>query len=225
MDSNELNRSRCQKQQTELHEVLSSQKPNEVAIQLFLRQHAGLHSAAMSQSAGWSFEDWILDDLTPEQAGCIPPGCEHSIAWLVWHVTRCEDITMNLLVAGSPQVLIQDNWLEKLGVAVRDTGNTMDLPEIVAFSSAIDFKALRAYRMAVGRRTQKIASQLGLEELKQKVDPARLKLVVDQGAVLPAAHDIVDFWGKRTVAGLLLMPASRHIITHWNEALKIKGKL
>jgi hypothetical protein len=33
--------------------------------------------------------------------------------------------------------------------------------------------------------------------------------------------DVVDYWSRRDVAGLLLMPPTRHTIVHWNEARKI----
>jgi len=60
--------------------------------------------------------------------------------------------------------------------------------------------------------------------LLQKVDPARLQRVWDEKAVVEAASGIVDYWGKRNVAGLLLMPATRHHIIHLNEALKLKRR-
>jgi hypothetical protein len=194
------------------------------AIQLFLSQHAMLHSAKMAQSETWSFEDAVLDDMTEEQIRRIPRNCEHSVAWIIWHIARCEDIGMNLLVAGSPQVLNQGSWIERTKSPIRHTGNEMDGAGITDFSEAVDIEALRAYRVAVGRRTRQIVEQLGLEDLKRKVDPARLQRVWDEGAVVEAAGYIVDYWGKRDVAGLLLMPASRHHIVHLNEALKLKRR-
>ena len=100
----------------------------------------------------------------------------------------------------------------------------MDEAGIADFSAEVDIEALRAYRVAVGRRTREIVKQLGPEDLKRKVDPARLQRVWDEGAVVEAASGIVDYWGKRDVAGLLLMPASRHLIIHLNEALKLKRR-
>jgi hypothetical protein len=35
----------------------------------------------------------------------------------------------------------------------------------------------------------------------------------------------VDYWSRRTVAGLLLMPPTRHCFLHLNEALRIKHAL
>lgn len=222
MNSEETYRKLCLKQQTELRQVLTSASQFEKAIQLFLHQHAMLHSAKMAETEPWSFEDEVLNDMPEERVRRIPTNNEHSLAWLMWHMARCEDITMNLLVAGSPQVLLRDNWLERLKVTVCDTGNAMDSEELAAFSQVIDIEALRGYRLVVGRRTRAIIQQLQPQDLKRKVDPARIQQVWDERAVLEAAHDIVDYWSKRDVAGLLLMPATRHNLTHLNEALQLK---
>jgi RimJ/RimL family protein N-acetyltransferase len=218
----------CLKRQTELRRVMTRSGQYDEAIQLFLTQHAILHSAEVSAKEAlaepWSFEDAILDDMTEERIRRVPRSCEHSVAWIIWHIARCEDITMNLLVAGSPQVLNQDGWVDRINSPICHAGNEMDAVGVARFSDALDIDALRAYRVAVGRRTREIVKQLGSEDLKRKVDPARLQRVWDEGAVVEAASGIVDYWGKRDVAGLLLMPASRHPIIHLNEALKLKRR-
>ncbi|MBN2501937.1 MAG: hypothetical protein JXB38_14240 [Anaerolineales bacterium] len=91
-------------------------------------------------------------------------------------------------------------------------------------SAQIDIAALRAYRLAVGQRTQEIVKGLQAEDMQQKTDPARLQKVLAEGAVLPEAMSIIDYWSKRTIAGLLLMPPTRHNFLHLNEAMRIKSK-
>ncbi|MCP4538131.1 MAG: DinB family protein [Chloroflexi bacterium] len=217
-------RKQCLKRQTELRQIMTSSGQYDQAIQLFLSQHAMLHSAEMAQTEPWSFEDAVLNDMTEEQIRRIPQNCEHSVAWLIWHITRCEDITMNLLVDGSPQVMIWENWLDQMEITARDTGNAMDAQAVADFSHTIDIGAMRAYRVAVGRRTREIVQRLESKDLKQKVDPSRLQRVIDEGAVVEAAMGLIDYWGKRNTAGLLLMPATRHHIVHLNEALKLKKR-
>jgi hypothetical protein len=192
------------------------------AIQLFLNQHAMLHSKKMAQTVIWSFEDEVLNDMPEAQVRCIPLGREHSVAWLIWHMARCEDITMNLLVAGTPQTLHTGGWLKQMKITICDTGNAMDRTSLATFSKAIDLEALRNYRLAVGRRTREIVKQLLPAELKRKVESSRMQQVMREGAVLEAARGIADYWSKRNVAGLLLMPATRHNLIHLNEALQLK---
>jgi hypothetical protein len=207
-----------------LRRILTAAGQHEKAIGMFLDQHAMLHSAKMAGSAPWSFEDAILDDMSEAQIRRIPRNAEHSIAWCLWHIARIEDVAMNLLVAGRAQVFSQSEWPERMRVSIQDTGNAMSPFDVAHLSEKIDIQALRAYRVAVGRRTREIVKGLAPEDLKRKVNPSRLQQVMDQGAVVPAARGVVDYWSKRDVAGLLLMPASRHCLVHLNEALQLKGK-
>jgi hypothetical protein len=202
-----------------------SPNQHDKAVQLFLSQHAMLHSRKMAQTESWSFEDEVFQDMPEEHIRRIPPGSDHSIAWLIWHMARCEDVTMNLLVAGSPQILYRDGWLKQMKIQICDTGNAMDEAEKANFSNAIDIERLQAYRLVVGRRTREIVRQLEPATLQQKVERSRIQQVMDEGAVVEAARGIADYWSKRTVAGLLLMPATRHNLIHLQEALQIKRRL
>jgi hypothetical protein len=219
------NRKLWNENQKTLRQALLRSDDHQRAIELFLSQHAMLHAAAMSGSGLWSFADEIWHDLSEEAARRIPPNCDHSIAWIVWHIARIEDVTMNLLVAGSPQLLHRDGWLARMRVAIRHTGNEMDERGVADLSAAVDLEELRAYRLAVGRRTREIVRQLGPEELKRKVEPARLQRVSDEGAVVEAARPIIDYWGRRKIAGLLLMPPTRHNFLHLNEARRVKRRV
>ena len=222
MQSVEWYRKLCLKQQTQLRSIMMRFNQHDQAIELFLNQHAMLHSQRMAQTELWSFEDEILNDMPDAQVRRIPQGREHSVVWLFWHMARCEDITMNLLVAGGPQILHEASWLKRLKVTVCDTGNAMDPASLADFSKRIDIEALRNYRVAVGRRTREIVKQLSPADLKRKVESSRMQQVMDEGAVLEAARGIADYWSKRNVAGLLLMPATRHNLIHLNEALLLK---
>lgn len=203
------------------------------AIELFLSQHAMVHSAGlvpstvkgMAKSKLWSFEDEVLDGMTDDQLRCVPPGDEHSIAWILFHLARIEDITMNMLVAGTPQLFVKEDWAKRLNITVLHSANEMNAAGVVTLSAQIDIAALKAYRQAVGRRTRAIVKKIKPDELPQKTNPERLQKVMDEGALLPEAIGILSYWSKRTIAGLLLMPPTRHNFLHLNEALRIKQKV
>lgn len=224
MTKMESYRKLCLSQQTELRRIMMSFNQHQAAIEMFLCQHAMLHSAKMAQTEPWSFEDEVLDDMTEEQIRRIPQNCDHSVAWNIWHIARIEDVAMNLLVAGGPQILHRDNWLERMKISNRDTGNAMKREAITALSDTIDIEALRAYRLSVGRATHEIVKGLRPEDLKKKVQSSRLQQVMDEGALVEAATGIRDYWSKRNIAGLLLMPATRHSLVHLNEALSLKRR-
>jgi hypothetical protein len=218
-------RKRWNEQQKLLQDALLHGSDHAQAIERFLSQHAATHTAEMSGSVAWSFVDEVLSGPDEVALRRIPPGGEHSIAWILWHLARIEDVTMNLLVAGSPQVFHSAGWRERLGAGIEHTGNAMDVDAVRSLSERINVEALRAYRLAVGRRTREIARDILPGDLKQKVDPTRLETIRAQGAVLPDASEIMAYWGGRTLAGLLLMPPTRHNFLHLNEALRIRQKL
>ena len=193
-------------------------------LELFLEQHAMVHSSEMTDSIYESFEDKIWVNLTEESFRRIPGTEEYSIAWVIWHIARIEDITMNMLVAGTPQLAYVDTWLPRIKSPFVDTGNAMDIESVRQLSASVDNEVLRAYRIAVGRRTREIVQQLKVEDLQRKVSPVHIQLVMDQGAVVPEAWGITDYWANRTIAGLLLMPPTRHNMIHINQALRIKKR-
>lgn len=195
------------------------------SIALFLREHAMLHSAHMSKIGLWSFQDEVLTGLSDDQVRAVPPGGEHSIAWILLHLARIEDITLNLLVAGKPQLFTPQGWGKKMNVGIPHSANGMDSASLRTLSQGINVRALKAYRTAVGRRTREIVKKLKTEDFKKPVHPMRLQRVLEEGAVSSEAMEIVQYWGKKTVAGLLLMPPTRHCVLHLNEALKIKKKV
>jgi hypothetical protein len=212
------------KQQKEFRQILLNLKEHEKAIECFRVQHGVLHSAAVDGSLGWSFEDELFTDLPDELVRRIPTNCEHSIAWNIWHIARIEDVTMNILVAGTPQLYVQTGWFERLGIEARHTGNSMSETAVRELSEAIDIEQLRSYRTAVGRRTREIVGQISSEDLQAKIDPSRLQQVLDVGAVVEEAIGLIEYWGKRDIAGLLLMPATRHNFVHLNEAERLKRR-
>ena len=220
----ESNRKLWNDQQKVLRKALRGDQPFDQAVDLLLRQHAMLHHGMQTDASLYCFEDDLWAGLTEQAFRCIPPGQEHSIAWAVWHVTRIEDVTMNLLLAGQEQLLTGEGWHARLQASAADTGNAMSADEIARLSAEIDMQALRDYRLAVSLNTRRVMQGLQPADLKRRVEPVRLQHCLDTGAVLPAARSMLDYWGSLTIAGLLLMPPTRHNFIHLNEALRIKKR-
>lgn len=207
-----------------LRELLPKPERFDEAIELCLEQHALVHTSEMSGMKAVTLEDELWEGLTETVFRTMPTPKDETIAWSMWHITRIEDITMNILVAGEPQVMSSGHWLEKLGVTVCDTGNAMTDEEILDLSAKLNMTALRSYRIAVGRKTREIIQGFRPADLKRKMDPARLQQILDEGAVLDVEGSswLVDFWGRKNVAGILLMPATRHPLGHIHESLRLK---
>jgi hypothetical protein len=149
-----------------------------------------------------------------------------TIAWNIWHITRIEDITANILICNGKQVL-NGTWLKKLKIAVRDTCNAMTKDEILNLSHSLKMDALHAYRNAVGSRTREIIGGLKAADLKRKMNPESLQCILAEGGITEHKDSVwlLDFWGKKNVAGILLMPITRHQIVHLNDSMSLKQKI
>jgi hypothetical protein len=170
--------------------------------------------------------DELWEGLEDKAFRTMPTSKDDTIAWNIWHITRIEDLTANFLIVGQEQVL-DLSWLERLNTKVTDTGNSMTDEEIIAFSKDVSKEGLYEYRKAVGRRTKEILEGLIPEELKCKVPKEGIVRIAEVGGVAqhPEAIWLLDFWGKKTVAGILQMPITRHQIVHLNASGKLKQRI
>lgn len=210
--------------QTRLKTIVKKQDHFREAVTLCLDLHGMAQFSEVAERP--TLSDAVWDGLTEDDFAAIPRGSEFSIAWYFWHLARIEDLTTNLLIAESDQVL-DGAWLKKLGVAVRDTGNAMNNAETIALSRALVKPQLRSYRNAVGERTRKVLGRLRPGDMRRKIAGACLDRILAEGGVLEDENSrwLLDFWGRKDVAGLLQMPVTRHQIVHLNDCVRIRKRL
>lgn len=208
--------------QKKLKEVIRKPDRYPEAQELFLSMHQSVHFSKASDGRE-TLMDLLWGGLKQNEFAIMPTEKDATIAWDIWHITRIEDLTINLLVNESAQVL-NSQWLSRLCTQVTDTGNAMTDDEIMAFSKGVDPEALKEYRIAVGTQTQEIMQKLKAENMKRKVKPECLARILDEHGVTehPDSIWLLDFWGKKDVAGIILMPITRHQLVHINEGFHIK---
>src|SRR5256712_9110358 len=124
------------------------------AKDLFLAQHAAVQSVAVGGNPA-SAAERAFAGLSDEQMRVRPREDLNSLAWLMWHIARAEDIMVNTVLAGRPQVF-DDTWKKRLGITRPDFGIGMTSAEVTQLTGQIDPGALRAYRDAVGLRTREV---------------------------------------------------------------------
>lgn len=212
--------------QSKLKEIIKKKDYIDETILLILDMHSRVHRSTMLSSGYPTFEEEVLVGLSENDFCIAPTDKDDTIAWNIWHMTRIEDITANMLIMDSCQIL-DDEWLEKMGIQVKDTGNAMTHEEILEFSSRLNKTELLNYRDAVGRQTQQIIKTLTASDMKRKMNKESLLRILSEGGVLdhPDSLWLLDFWGKKDVAGIIQMPITRHQIVHLNACLKIKKRL
>ena len=196
---------------------------------LFLADHTRIHAAATSTEAelavagGFTMQDDTLKRVPETDLRLTPDGlC--SIVWHLWHMTRIEDVAVNTLLRGVPEVLDSGEWLARLGVDKRvvGTGDTDD--EVRELSEQVDVAGLLAYRDAVGRRTRAVVAELDLAALDAVPDIAT-HLAAAPPIVGERAPWLLRFYQGRTGAFLLTFPVTNHGFMHWAEARVTRGRL
>jgi hypothetical protein len=209
--------------QARLAELLRSDAGFSEAIDLCVSMHGELHD--LDPSGAPTFYRELISPIGKDEYAWRPPRSFASIAWNLWHITRIEDAIANILIGDGPQVL-DASRLAALGVSVTDTGNAFSEDDVDRFSAAVSVKELLKYRKAVGARTRKILGALGPEDRRRKPAPERLARIMAEGVLTaePESAWLLDFWSKKTVAGLLTMPVTRHQIVHLNDCLAIHRK-
>ncbi|KEZ87503.1 hypothetical protein IO99_05345 [Clostridium sulfidigenes] len=203
-------------------------KPDKIleSKSLALSLHSMVHLSIMSGIDKKTFEDELWEGLDENTFRTSQNQKGRTITYGIWHCTRIEDITMNLLVAGDKQIFNRENWQEKINSNITDTGNAMSEDDIMEFSKNINMEELKNYRIEVGRRTRDIVENLSTQDMKRNFDKHRLQRILDERAVLDvkASNWLIDFWGRKNVAGIILMPMTRHQVIHINESLSAKKK-
>jgi hypothetical protein len=162
--------------------------------------------------------------VTETQVRTRPHAGVNTIAWLIWHAARVEDVGVNRFVVDRPQVL-DEGWLEPLGVGRRDVGTGMPDAEVDALSARIDLDALRGYWEALTRRTLATVETLRGEDLRTIVPAERVKRVcATEGAVAPGAEWLTEFWANRRTRGWVLAQTPLlHVYGHYFEARVAAG--
>lgn len=202
-----------------LRKLLRARKTFDSAMELALEIHAITHTGKVSSSEAPTFVDNLPNGLEDEDYSVMPTKKDETIAWHLWHIARIEDLAGNLLVMGQDQIL-NDDWIARLNVNVRDTGNAMTDMQIIQFSTQVSKTELINYRNAVGCQTRKIIKSLTPDDLKRKPGAEYLTRLVSEGGLLETKNSIwlKDFWGRHTVAGLILLPLTRSILQRAHDS-------
>lgn len=63
--------------------------------------------------------------------------------------------------------------------------------------------------------------------MKNRFKKESLNRIIEEGGVLyhPDSIWLIDFWSKKDVAGIILMPITRHQLVHLNDCIKIKNTI
>jgi hypothetical protein len=203
--------------------ILLSKKENfDNGVKLLLEMHGLLHDKKVYNNDKETIYGKLWETLKEETCKIIS-NKETSISWNIWHITRIEDIVGNILI-NNGETIFNDYVQKKLNIKIKDTGNAMTYKEIDDFNNSINIKELNNYRIKVGKSTKKIIENINFSDMKRKVEKNQLEKIIENGGIINKEKSIwlLDFWGKKNVLGLIMMPITRHQTMHLNDCFSIK---
>jgi len=191
------------------------------ARDLFLDQHAAVHSAAVGGNK-MSAAERAFAGLSDEQMRVRPREDLNSLAWLMWHIARAEDIMVNQVLNGRAQIF-EDGWAKRLGITRRDFGIGMASAEVTELTGQIDVGALREYRDAVGRRTREIVSGFKTPDWDGQVAADRMQVAADAGGFGARTEGLLKAFTGRPRTAVLTGIALFHPAGHMGEAATVRS--
>ena len=191
-------------------------------LELFLLDHARVHAAALTDNAGGlSVAELAARNLSDDQWRLRPHGL-NSVAWIFWHIARCEDAAVDIMVADRPQVFDAAPWADRLGVPRRDVGTEMTPAEVEEFSRTVNVQAIRDYRHAVGSQTRALAAALQPADLDVVPPADRVAQIRAQGVLIPKAEWVQRIWEGKPTGWFLAWLGAGHSYMHLGQGRWVK---
>ena len=210
----------------ELKKALEGDNLEEIRA-LTLELHAMVHPAEISGRTEKTVADFVLDymmqghqnDIVPRETWDTDLHYAGSktvpICWQFWHIYRIEDLVSNILMANGQQIF-NEEWRQRIGSSITDTGNALEPDELAVWSKNIDVNELRNYIITVGKNTRRILSGLTLEQIKSMVPEEWVMRILEEGGVTTDFRSVwlLAFWGRLTIGGMILTPMTSHHMMH-----------
>lgn len=139
------------------------------------------------------------EGLSPEQLHFVPEGESHSIAWIIWHGARVEDLIVQQVIKGEPQEWDAAGWAERTGLPAKGfgTGQSTDDARAVRIDNYDEFAR---YAARVAALTQTYLSSLSDDDLERELTVGQRTESVGQAVTL---HLVTHLNGHRGEINLL----------------------
>lgn len=103
------------------------------------------------------------DGLTDDQLHYSPEGESHSIAWVLWHASRIEDMFFQRIFQGQPEEWAVSDWAARTGLPEKGFGTGQATADAKTMRIA-DRAAFAEYQKAVAGRTNAFLDTVANDE-------------------------------------------------------------
>lgn len=108
------------------------------------------------------------EGLSEEQLHHVPEGQSHSIAWVMWHAARIEDMFINQVFQRKPSEFESNGWADKTGLPAEGFGTGQSTDEAASVHIK-DVNAFDDYRETVIGQSDAFFKALQDDELSREV--------------------------------------------------------
>ena len=187
-------------------------------------------------SAAPDLRGWLLEEhadvrsrLERQVLGSVPPerrpeqadGGGSSIDALLWHVARHQDLAVNGVVRGAPQVL--DRWAARLGAPARSAGSGLEEAEQRDVTAALDPEVLAGYVLDVFDTTAEWLASVPLGTFEDRPDSAAA--LRHAGVTEEDFRWLHEMWEGKRVAFYVRWEAIGHCLNHVGEMVAVRNRL
>ena len=171
------------------------------------------------------FDMNVLNMVPRDKLTVKPASNSNSIAWLVWHLARCEDIIVNTVIRGGPQVLRRVDWRRELGVDDERIGTGLRDEEVVDFGERVNVDALLDYWRQVRAETASWLDGGAPLEAFDEVPNLHERLASVPAIVPQEGTWVLPLWGRKPVSFLFRWVVIGHGYVHLGEMQAVRGQL
>lgn len=171
--------------------------------------------------------EYIFGRCDTADFAAIPLRTDDTIGFNIYHLQRIEDITSNTLIAGREQIFFGGGYDKSLNSPIITTANELPRDTLPEFSAKLDYEQLYKYVLDVHESTNELIKGTDFAASKVKISEERKNALIalDVVSTDESAFWLVDYWCKKTAAGLMLMPFSRHQLMHLDGSMRIIASL
>jgi hypothetical protein len=165
----------------------------------------------------------VLGRVPRERWNDRPDPGSGSVAWVLWHATRHQDVAVNAVVRGVDDVLSGGRWVDDLGVAGFAPGTGLSEGDDIDAAAALSLDAIDAYAGAVWAQTAAWLDDVTADELDRVPDSTaalhRLGIDAQEYAWLQR------MWEAKPVSFHVAWEAIGHGLNHLGELTQIRNRL
>ncbi|MFC2035887.1 DinB family protein, partial [Chloroflexota bacterium] len=123
-----------------------------------------------------------LEGLSEEDITWSPNEGNNSIIFILWHVTRVEDIWLNRVLLNRKEIYESEGWQEQLGTPIKESGYQYDVEKLRSWPihhkhNFIDSTSEGMYNVIMSRKVKPKAVNVAITK-SDEVKPKSINVVI-----------------------------------------------